>query len=73
MKSTKRQLFSALVFSTTVGSIIISDLAVFYFLGQYIEEKLSISPLGRTVGIFVGIAVAIFSIYKLLKRDYIDD
>lgn len=73
MKSTKKQLFTALVFSTTVGSIIVSDLAVFYFLGQYLEGILFVSPWGKIIGIFLGIIVAVFSIYMLLKRDYVDD
>lgn len=73
MEKTKKQLVTALVFATTVSSIIVSNLAAFYFLGQYLEGKLLIAPWGKIVGIFCGMIVAVYSVYKVLKRDYIDE
>lgn len=67
----KRQLLSAITFVSSVGATIISNLAVGYFIGKWLDGKLESSPTATMIGIVVGMVTGVWSIYKWIVRDYI--
>ncbi len=70
MLSKRQQLAKALVFATTVAGILVGNLWVGFWLGGYIQE-LGYTSYGKVLGVVVGLATAIFSIYKTLRLNFL--
>ena len=71
MNSKKEQLVRAVVFVSTVSSILIANLTLGYYIGKLLDTYLLQTPWGKIVGIILGMATAVLSIIKTVKTDFL--
>ena len=73
MKTGRQQLATALTFVTTVGVTVVSNVAAGFYLGRWLDGLLDGYPWYRIGGIMLGMVTAVWSVYKILRRDYFTD
>lgn len=71
MKTKKEQLAAALVFATSISSLLITNILLGYFGGKWLDENYTQYPFGRLFGIVAGVFAAIWSIYQTIKNDFL--
>lgn len=72
MGTKRQQLAAALVFVTTVGGTLVINVVAGFYAGRWLDDSCGVFPWGRIGGIITGMFTAVWSIYKILRRDYID-
>ncbi len=72
MQGDIKRIIKALSFVTFVSSTLVGCLLLGYFLGGYADDFFSIRPKGRLIGLICGIILAVYSIYKHLRFNFID-
>lgn len=72
MSSNREQLVRAVVFVSTVSSILIANLTLGYYIGKLLDEYFAIFPWGRVIGIVLGMITAIISIIKTVKTSFLN-
>ena len=73
MQTRRQQLAAALTFVTTVGVTLIANVAAGFYLGQWLDGQWGTYPWARIGGIVLGMATGVWSVYKILRRDYLND
>lgn len=71
MRSKREQLIRAVVFVSTVSSILIANLTLGYYIGGLLDEYLFNFPWGRIIGIVLGMGTAVWSVIRTLKNDFL--
>ena len=71
MRSKKEQLIRAVVFVSTVSSILIANLTLGYYIGRLLDKYLLAYPWGRIGGIVLGMSTAVWSIVITIKTDFL--
>ena len=72
VKTKREQLLAALAFVTTVGGTVVANVAAGFYAGKWLDGFFETAPWGRIGGIIVGMLTAVWSVYKILRRDYIN-
>jgi F0F1-type ATP synthase assembly protein I len=71
VKGDWRNVFLAFSFVSFVSSTLIGSLALGYFAGKWVDDEMAAYPAGRIGGLALGLAMAVWTIVRHLRDNFI--
>jgi len=68
MKETLESLMFGLSFVTFIGFSLVVFVALGYFAGLWVDNNYLLHPFGKIVGVLLGVLMAVYSIYKNVRK-----